>query len=85
MIFAEVGALDVASLSDAIRSAGHNTPLATTGALMLLAGVAFKLSLVPFHQWTPDVYEAAPTPITAYLAVGQAKMNRGSNAVPHRA
>jgi NADH-quinone oxidoreductase subunit N len=35
---------------------------------LLLAGLAFKLSLVPFHQWTPDVYEAAPAPVAAYLA-----------------
>ena len=35
---------------------------------MLLAGLAFKLSFVPFHQWTPDVYEAAPLPVTAYLS-----------------
>ena len=68
LIYAQIGALDVASLSDAIGSAGRDTPLVTTGALMLLAGLAFKLSLVPFHQWTPDVYEAAPTPIAAYLA-----------------
>ncbi len=40
----------------------------TAGALMVLAGLAFKLSFVPFHQWTPDVYEAAPMPVTAYLA-----------------
>jgi NADH-quinone oxidoreductase subunit N len=68
LIFAQVGALDIAALSDAIGKADRDTPLVTTGALMLLAGLGFKLSLVPFHQWTPDVYEAAPTPIAAYLA-----------------
>jgi proton-translocating NADH-quinone oxidoreductase chain N len=38
--------------------------------MLLLAGFGFKISLVPFHQWTPDVYEGAPTPITAFLSVG---------------
>lgn len=39
-----------------------------TGQTLLLAGLAFKLSLVPFHMWTPDVYQGAPAPITGYLA-----------------
>ena len=34
-----------------------------------MAGLAFKASVAPFHQWTPDVYEGAPTPITAFMAV----------------
>jgi len=68
LIYADIGALDIATLAAAITRAGFDTPLIATGAAMLLAGLAFKLSLVPFHQWTPDVYEAAPTPITAYLA-----------------
>jgi NADH-quinone oxidoreductase subunit N len=39
-----------------------------TGNALLLAGIAFKLSLVPFHLWTPDVYQGAPAPVTGYLA-----------------
>lgn len=39
-------------------------------AVLVLAGLGFKISLVPFHQWTPDVYEGAPTPIVAFLSVG---------------
>lgn len=68
LIYAHTGALDMASLARAIEQATLDTPLVLTGAAMMLAGLAFKLSMVPFHQWTPDVYEAAPTPITAYLA-----------------
>lgn len=37
---------------------------------LLLAGFAFKTSLVPFHMWTPDVYQGAPTPVTAFMSVG---------------
>jgi NADH-quinone oxidoreductase subunit N len=40
------------------------------GLVFLLSGIAFKLSAVPFHMWTPDVYQGAPTPVTAYLAAG---------------
>ncbi len=36
---------------------------------MILTGVGFKLSLVPFHMWTPDIYEGAPAPITGFVAV----------------
>ncbi|MEK0196409.1 proton-conducting transporter membrane subunit, partial [Microcoleus anatoxicus] len=35
-----------------------------------IAGIAFKISAVPFHQWTPDVYEGSPTPVVAFLSVG---------------
>ncbi len=40
----------------------------TAGLVFLVAGIAFKLSAAPFHMWTPDVYEGAPTPVTAFLA-----------------
>ena len=38
--------------------------------MLLIAGFGFKIAAVPFHMWVPDVYEGAPTPITAYLSVG---------------
>ena len=43
--------------------------LLLTGLALVVAGFAFKASVAPFHQWTPDVYEGAPTPITAFMAV----------------
>ena len=42
----------------------------TIPIIFLLIGIGFKLSLVPFHQWTPDVYEGAPTPVVAFLSIG---------------
>lgn len=49
---------------------GGSTPMVFYVALvMLLAGIGFKISAVPFHNWTPDVYEGSPTPVTAFLAV----------------
>ena len=46
------------------------TPLLAIGALLLLIGFAFKVSLVPFHMWTPDAYEGAPTTATAFMSAG---------------
>ncbi len=40
------------------------------GIMLMLAGIGFKIALVPFHQWSPDAYEGAPTPVTAFLSVG---------------
>lgn len=44
--------------------------IAIPSTILLLAGFGFKIALVPFHQWSPDTYEGAPTPITAFLSVG---------------
>lgn len=46
------------------------TPLALAGIAMLLVGLGFKVGAVPFHMWTPDVYEGAPTAVTAFMSVG---------------
>jgi NADH-quinone oxidoreductase subunit N len=45
------------------------SPASILAVVLVLAGFAFKISLIPFHMWAPDIYEGAPTPITAYLAV----------------
>jgi NADH-quinone oxidoreductase subunit N len=63
LIYAHTGSLAFTSL------AGQATaPLVATGVAMILIAVAFKLSLVPFHLWTPDVYHGAPAPVGAFLA-----------------
>jgi NADH-quinone oxidoreductase subunit N len=49
---------------------GASGPLLTTGLGLVGAGLAFKIAAVPFHLWTPDVYEGAPTPVTAFMAAG---------------
>jgi NADH-quinone oxidoreductase subunit N len=57
---------------DAIAKAGagmSNDVLFMTGIALVVAGLAFKASVAPFHQWTPDVYEGAPTPVTGFMAV----------------
>ena len=54
---------------NAIREAtGSDNALFVAGMAMIIAGLAFKASAAPFHMWTPDVYEGAPTPVTAFMA-----------------
>ena len=51
--------------------AGTAVPgLLLVGAALILVGLGFKVAVVPFHMWTPDVYQGAPTPVTAFMAVG---------------
>ena len=69
LIYGLSGTLDITN--DAITvTLGSNPDLVVTVTIVLtLAGLLFKLSLVPFHVWTPDVYEAAPTPLVSFLSV----------------
>jgi len=64
LLFGATGSVQFAALANA-----PVTPLLALGAGLFLVGVAFKLSLVPFHEWTPDVYEGAPLPVTAFMSV----------------
>jgi NADH-quinone oxidoreductase subunit N len=70
MIYGATGATDFGAIASALSSGDLATdPLTLTGIALCVAGLAFKASVAPFHQWTPDVYEGAPTPITAFMAV----------------
>ncbi|HVU11442.1 MAG TPA: NADH-quinone oxidoreductase subunit N [Phototrophicaceae bacterium] len=60
-IFAQIGS--------AIAGQGQGTLLLLLGSGLILVGLGFKVAVVPFHMWTPDVYEGAPTPITAFMSV----------------
>ena len=73
MIYGATGSTDFATIGAAV-SQGQliggvlGDPLLLTGVGLVMVGFAFKASVAPFHQWTPDVYEGAPTPITAFMA-----------------
>src|SRR5580658_9863529 len=69
LIYGATGHTDLAGIGAAARTAGAQTPLLVMGALLVLVGLAFKVSAVPFHSWAPDAYEGAPTPATAFMAV----------------
>nr|YP_002049365.1 NAD(P)H-quinone oxidoreductase subunit 2 [Paulinella chromatophora]B1X5D6.1 RecName: Full=NAD(P)H-quinone oxidoreductase subunit 2, organellar chromatophore; AltName: Full=NAD(P)H dehydrogenase, subunit 2; AltName: Full=NADH-plastoquinone oxidoreductase subunit 2 [Paulinella chromatophora]ACB43155.1 NAD(P)H-quinone oxidoreductase subunit 2 [Paulinella chromatophora] len=62
------GSTNLDAVALALQSS--DTPVAALALVFVLATVAFKIAAVPFHQWTPDVYEGAPTPIVAFLSVG---------------
>jgi NADH-quinone oxidoreductase subunit N len=67
MIYGFTGTMDFHQVAAVVKSGGVHIGL-TFGLVFLIAGLAFKISAVPFHMWTPDVYEGSPTPITAFLA-----------------
>ncbi|HKJ68671.1 MAG TPA: NADH-quinone oxidoreductase subunit N [bacterium] len=69
LLYGELGTLQFADLADRIASGpGENSLFVLTGTALLLTGAGFKLAVVPFHMWTPDVYEGAPAPVTAFIA-----------------
>jgi NADH-quinone oxidoreductase subunit N len=65
LIYAERGTMGFAAIA---RGAGVPGSLFLPGFALVLSGVSFKLALVPFHMWTPDVYEGAPAPVSAFIA-----------------
>ena len=68
-IYAATGTLYFDDVAHALSDRYMFTPLQLMGLVFFFSGLAFKLSLVPFHFWTADTYEGAPTPITGYLSV----------------
>ena len=73
LLYATTGTLHFSELGAALEQSDMGAALPMAGAAMILAGLAFKLSAVPFHLWTPDVYDGAPAPISGFLAsVGKA-------------
>ncbi len=70
LLYGATGATDFSGIASAISASSlTNNAMLLTGIALCVAGLAFKASVAPFHQWTPDVYEGAPTPITAFMAV----------------
>jgi NADH-quinone oxidoreductase subunit N len=68
LLYGATGTTDYAAIAEAAGAVSDDV-LFLTGIALVVAGLAFKASVAPFHQWTPDVYEGAPTPITAFMAV----------------
>jgi len=67
LIYGFTGHIDFAGIAEALTGAGRSIGV-LFGLVFLISGLAFKISAVPFHMWTPDVYEGAPTPVTAFFA-----------------
>ncbi|MGA8819662.1 MAG: NADH-quinone oxidoreductase subunit N, partial [Xanthobacteraceae bacterium] len=70
LVYARLGSMEFARIA-ALRSANDVPPdlYWLTGLALIFTGIGFKLSLVPFHMWAPDVYEGAPAPVAAFVAV----------------
>ncbi len=68
-IYGASGSTDFVAVREAIGAGLADDPLVLIGIALTATGLAFKLSMAPFHQWTPDVYQGAPTPVTAFMAV----------------
>src|SRR3546814_8974045 len=66
LIYSQSGSLGFSEVGAYFAVGGSQ--IAMLGGAMLVIGLGFKLSLVPFHLWTPDVYEGAPAPVASYLA-----------------
>ena len=70
LVYGAAGTTSMAGIEAAVGNTVSTVdPLLLTGVALSATGLAFKASVAPFHQWTPDVYQGAPTPITAFMAV----------------
>jgi NADH-quinone oxidoreductase subunit N len=70
LVYGFSGTMDFQALHMALRTPAAAPPGLIVGIVFVLVGLAFKVSAVPFHMWTPDVYEGAPTPVTVFFATG---------------
>jgi NADH-quinone oxidoreductase subunit N len=71
LLYGLTGSTNLEAISTALAGGpASDRPILLLGVVLVVAGVAFKIAAVPFHMWAPDVYEGAPTPITAFLSVG---------------
>jgi NADH-quinone oxidoreductase subunit N len=70
LIYTSSGSFHLPEAMAGLQQGGRMRPLGLAGWAMLLVAIGFKVSLVPFHLWTPDVYQGAPAPVTGLLATG---------------
>ncbi|MGL5006784.1 MAG: NADH-quinone oxidoreductase subunit NuoN [Plesiomonas sp.] len=68
LVYAETGSLIFVDIGSSLQNHTLHEPLLLAGFGMMLVGFAFKLSLAPFHLWTPDIYEGAPAPVATFIA-----------------
>lgn len=70
LVFGATGSTALSQILSTVSTGAANLPLLLAGAGLILVGFGFKVAAVPFHMWTPDVYQGAPTPVTAFMAAG---------------
>jgi len=69
LLYGETGTTKLPLIADALAGGGGSTVVVILGFLLLVCGFGFKMSLVPFHAWSPDTYQGAPSPFVAFLSV----------------
>lgn len=67
LVYAEAGTMQFGAMGQALQGK-ISAPLVISGLALIITGIGFKLAVVPFHMWTPDIYEGAPAPVTAFVA-----------------
>ena len=69
LLYGAARSLDIRAVAAAFAGPDGDSLLGPAGLMLVIVGFSFKIALVPFHMWTPDVYQGAPTPVTAFFAV----------------
>jgi NADH-quinone oxidoreductase subunit N len=70
LVYGTTGSLDLATIRNGLVAVPQHNPTLLLGIVLVSFGMLFKVAAVPFHVWTPDAYEGAPTPVTAFMSVG---------------
>jgi len=71
LVYGSTGSTNLFKIADFVQHpSAQSNPLLLMGLVLLIIGFGFKVASVPFHMWAPDVYQGAPTPVTAFMAVG---------------
>src|SRR6185436_7553613 len=74
LVYGATGTSNLFDISKALTTgpglAAEDLALLLAGCALIIVGFGYKISMAPFHMWTPDVYEGAPTPVTAFMSVG---------------
>jgi NADH-quinone oxidoreductase subunit N len=69
LVYGATGSADLVTIANTIQDRGlGSSPILLVGIGLLIVGFGYKISMVPFHMWTPDVYEGSPTPVSAYMS-----------------
>ncbi len=70
LLYGVAGSINIPAIISSFESGDSIGPMAYAGLGLVIIGLGFKIAVIPFHMWTPDVYQGAPTPVTAFFSIG---------------